>query len=152
MRRSDYYATNPALPAPARSEKRGPKTPLDDAALLVLIRADLAQSPFRGEGRGDCVARDSAQSRAAVPDRSVSFASRSHRGGSATRARPPQRRVDPDDSTDPAAVPDVADGQGEDFGDAKPEEQLRRNERTVARVDAPDVSDEVAFFGGSEGT
>ncbi len=48
--RASYYATNPALPAPAVSEKRGPKTPLDDAALLALIRADLEQSPFRGEG------------------------------------------------------------------------------------------------------
>lgn len=48
--RASYYATNPALPAPAVSGKRGPKTPLDDTALLALIRVDLAQSPFRGEG------------------------------------------------------------------------------------------------------
>lgn len=48
--RATYYATNPAAPTPAVSGKRGPKTPLDDAALLALIRADLEQSPFRGEG------------------------------------------------------------------------------------------------------
>lgn len=48
--RASYYATNPALPASAVSGKRGPKTPLDDAALLALIRVDLEQSPFRGEG------------------------------------------------------------------------------------------------------
>lgn len=48
--RASYYAMNPAAPAPAAPGKRGPKTTLDDAALLALIRADLAQSPFRGEG------------------------------------------------------------------------------------------------------
>ena len=48
--RASYYATNPAAPTPATPGKRGPKTALDDAALLALIRADLAQSPFRGEG------------------------------------------------------------------------------------------------------
>ncbi len=48
--------------------KRGPKTPLSDAELLVEIRADLDASPFQGEGhrkvtallkilRGICVAR-----------------------------------------------------------------------------------------------
>ena len=48
--RASYYANNPAAPAPAAPGKRGPKTALDDTALLALIRADLAQSPFRGEG------------------------------------------------------------------------------------------------------
>ena len=48
--RASYYAANPAAPAPAGSGKRGPKTALGDVALLALIRADLAQSPFRGEG------------------------------------------------------------------------------------------------------
>lgn len=48
--RATYYATAPTVSAPNVSGKRGPKTPLDDAALLALIRADLAQSPFRGEG------------------------------------------------------------------------------------------------------
>ena len=48
--RASYYAMNPAGLAPAAPGKRGPKTTLDDAALLALIRADLAQSPFRGEG------------------------------------------------------------------------------------------------------
>ncbi|MBC7367239.1 MAG: DDE-type integrase/transposase/recombinase [Undibacterium sp.] len=48
--RATYDATGPAVPAPDVSGKRGPKTPLDDADLLASIRADLAQSPFRGEG------------------------------------------------------------------------------------------------------
>lgn len=48
--RATYYATDPAAPAPNVSGKRGPKTVLDDAALLALIRDDLARSPFRGEG------------------------------------------------------------------------------------------------------
>ena len=48
--RATYYAADPAAPASRVSGKRGPKTALDDAALLALIRADLEQSPFRGEG------------------------------------------------------------------------------------------------------
>lgn len=48
--RATYYATDPAAPVPLGSGKRGPKTALDDAALLALIRADLKRSPFRGEG------------------------------------------------------------------------------------------------------
>jgi transposase InsO family protein len=57
--RASFYATQPAVPAPAAAAptaapaapgKRGPKTTLDDAALLALIRSDLDQSPFRGEG------------------------------------------------------------------------------------------------------
>ena len=50
--RATYYATAPAAGAAALTApgKRGPKTPLDDPALLALIRADLAASPFRGEG------------------------------------------------------------------------------------------------------
>jgi putative transposase len=57
--RATYYATAPRVlppsdlpagPAPAVSGKRGPKTTLDDAALLELIRADLLTSHFTGEG------------------------------------------------------------------------------------------------------
>ena len=52
--RATYYATAPApaagAAAPTPPGKRGPKTALADAALLALIRADLAASPFRGEG------------------------------------------------------------------------------------------------------
>ena len=49
--RASYYAANPAAdPAPGAPGKRGPKTALDDAALLALIRADLTASPFSGEG------------------------------------------------------------------------------------------------------
>jgi transposase InsO family protein len=48
--RASYYAADPAAPARPAPGKRGPKPALDDAALLALIRADLAASPFRGEG------------------------------------------------------------------------------------------------------
>ena len=50
--RSTYYAqTPPKAGAPERvPAKRGPKCELDDASLLELIRADLASSPFSGEG------------------------------------------------------------------------------------------------------
>ena len=50
--RATYYATKPAAAgvAPIVPGKRGPKTALDDPAMLALIRADLAASPFRGEG------------------------------------------------------------------------------------------------------
>lgn len=46
--RSAYYA--PGMAAPMVITKRGPKTALDDTSLLALIRADLAVSPFKGEG------------------------------------------------------------------------------------------------------
>lgn len=49
--RSTLYAQQPRETAPARpAQKRGPKTVYSDAQLLDLIRADLAASPFSGEG------------------------------------------------------------------------------------------------------
>lgn len=48
--RASYYASGPKKPLLLTTGKPGPKTTLDDAALLELIRADLASSPFRGEG------------------------------------------------------------------------------------------------------
>lgn len=50
MPRSSYYAAKSPSPRPAPHGKRGPVTALDDAALLTLIREDLAASPFKGEG------------------------------------------------------------------------------------------------------
>jgi hypothetical protein len=56
--RSTYYAQALKEPVMASTEiKRGPKTNLDDAALLALIRADLAASPFKGEGHRKVWAR-----------------------------------------------------------------------------------------------
>ena len=60
--RSSFYAqaappADPLLPAAKIHAKRGPKTALDDDALLVLIRADLAGSPFIGEGHRKVHAR-----------------------------------------------------------------------------------------------
>ena len=55
--RASYYATDLASTASAVVGKRGPKTALDDTALLALIRNDLEQSPFRGEGHRKVFAR-----------------------------------------------------------------------------------------------
>ena len=60
--RSTFYAqaappSDPLLPAAKIHAKRGPKTALDDEALLTLIRADLAASPFTGEGHRKVHAR-----------------------------------------------------------------------------------------------
>jgi len=59
--RSSFYAVladdrSPAV-APAPPAKRGPKTELTDSELLALIRADLAASPFQGEGHRKVWAR-----------------------------------------------------------------------------------------------
>jgi putative transposase len=54
--RSTFYgASRPADSAPARP--RGPKPPVDDESLLAAIRADLAASPFSGEGHRKVWAR-----------------------------------------------------------------------------------------------
>ncbi len=60
--RSTFYAQaappdDPLLPPAKSHAKRGPKTALDDDALLALIRADLAASPFIGEGHRKVHAR-----------------------------------------------------------------------------------------------
>ena len=60
--RSTFYAQAGPLadslsPVAKIHAKRGPKTALDDDALLVLIRADLAASPFIGEGHRKVHAR-----------------------------------------------------------------------------------------------
>jgi putative transposase len=59
--RATFYASAPLVApdglASAAPGKRGPKTVLNDAALLALIRADLAASPFIGEGHRKVFAR-----------------------------------------------------------------------------------------------
>ncbi len=58
--RSSYYASLTGSGPPPRLAppgKRGPKTGLSDAELLELIRADLAASPFQGEGHRKVWAR-----------------------------------------------------------------------------------------------
>ena len=62
MPRSTFYAqaipaADPLLPPAKNHAKRGPKTAMDDDALLVLIRADLAASHFTGEGHRKVHAR-----------------------------------------------------------------------------------------------
>jgi hypothetical protein len=51
--RSSFYAARQAAqdPAPLRGKgRRGPKPAVPDADLLAAIRADLARSPWSGEG------------------------------------------------------------------------------------------------------
>ena len=57
--RSTFYARKNRLDDPENRtmEKRGPKTDLSDEQLLEEIRADLAASPFRGEGHKKVTAR-----------------------------------------------------------------------------------------------
>jgi transposase InsO family protein len=58
--RSSYYGARQTQEQPVQSfsaGKRGPKTPLSDAVLLDLIRADLNTSPFQGEGHRKVWAR-----------------------------------------------------------------------------------------------
>ena len=50
-----YQARRPANAAPAKP--RGPRPPVDDASLLAAIQADLAASPFTGEGHRKVWAR-----------------------------------------------------------------------------------------------
>jgi putative transposase len=50
-----YWASRPADTAPAKP--RGPRPLVDDASLLAAIRADLAASPFSGEGHRKVWAR-----------------------------------------------------------------------------------------------
>lgn len=58
-RSSFYWAGKKARREPSgfRPQKRGPQTGLSDEALLRLIRSDLAQSPFQGEGHRKVWAR-----------------------------------------------------------------------------------------------
>lgn len=58
--RSPYYVARQAQGQPGRffpAGKRGPKTPLSDAALLELVRVDLNTLPFQGEGHRKVWAR-----------------------------------------------------------------------------------------------
>lgn len=59
--RSSYYSLreNPrkAKPTDENKKRRGPRPPIPDGQLLDLVRADLAASPFRGEGHRKVWAR-----------------------------------------------------------------------------------------------
>ena len=58
--RSSYYALGRRASSPSSStlaRKRGPKTALSDVHLLASIKADLASSPFQGEGHRKVWAR-----------------------------------------------------------------------------------------------
>ncbi len=48
--RSSVYAATAPRPAPARVGKRGPRTEVNDDALVTAIRGVLAETPFHGEG------------------------------------------------------------------------------------------------------
>lgn len=55
--RSSFYAQRAESKPVARSGKRGPRPKVSDEELLDLIRADLAASPFQGEGHRKVWAR-----------------------------------------------------------------------------------------------
>jgi transposase InsO family protein len=55
--RSSWYARRRRASSPLPAAKRGPKTPYSDADLVQAIRADLAASPFLGEGHRKVWAR-----------------------------------------------------------------------------------------------
>ena len=59
--RSSFYAARRTAPdrsgAAARAARRGPKPAVSDADLLAAIRADLARSPWTGEGHRTVWAR-----------------------------------------------------------------------------------------------
>ena len=55
--RSSFYAQQMEVEPTARHGKRGPKPRVSDQELLKLIRADLAASPFQGEGHRKVWAR-----------------------------------------------------------------------------------------------
>lgn len=55
--RSSHYARKARRMLPALPSKRGPRPLLSDKELLVLIRSDLASSPFIGEGHRKVWAR-----------------------------------------------------------------------------------------------
>src|SRR5689334_24972665 len=60
MPRSSFYADRrraDMTTAPVRSQRRGPKPAVSDDALLAAIRADLARSPWHGEGHRKVWAR-----------------------------------------------------------------------------------------------
>jgi transposase InsO family protein len=57
LARSSFYAAVNRPPQAAPSARRGPVPPVDDASLLAAIQADLAQSPFQGEGHRKVWAR-----------------------------------------------------------------------------------------------
>jgi transposase InsO family protein len=90
--RSSFYATRrPAVApdsAPAVPSRRGPKPATSDADLLAAIRADLARSPWTGEGHRKVWARLRALDGIRVSRKRVLRLMREHRLLSPHRARP----------------------------------------------------------------
>src|SRR5215216_6905121 len=90
--RSSFYAAREAATdstAPAeRSTRRGPKPAVSDEALLAAIRADLARSPWTGEGHRKVWARLRAMDGIRVSRKRVLRLMREHALLSPHRARP----------------------------------------------------------------
>jgi len=89
--RSSFYAARRAaqVPAPARPKgRRGPKPAVPDAALLAAIRADLARSPWSGEGHRKVWARLRVRDGLRVARKRVLRLMREHALLSPHRARP----------------------------------------------------------------
>ena len=120
--RSTLYARRARSLAPRLPERRGPPPQLADAGLLAAIRADLAASPFRGEGHRKVWARLRVQRKIRVAKDRVLHLMREHHLLSPHRAvrpeRPPhERRITTDApnvlwGADGLRVWTVADGWG----------------------------------------
>ena len=88
--RSSYYAAQTvaaATPEPGPALRRGPKPAIADAALLAAIRADLARSPWTGEGHRKVWARLRTQDGIRVARKRVLRLMREHHLLSPHRAR-----------------------------------------------------------------
>lgn len=103
--RSSFYAARQAAqdPAPARPKgRRGPKPAVSDADLLAAIRADLARSPWSGEGHRKVWARLRVQDGLRIARKRVLRLMREHALLSPRRARPR-----PDEAHDRTIVTDT---------------------------------------------
>src|SRR5215212_5855252 len=90
--RSSFYAARrvgmQAAPVPSGPARRGPQPAVSDAALLAAIRADLARSPWTGEGHRKVWARLRAMNGIRVSRKRVLRVMREHALLSPHRARP----------------------------------------------------------------
>jgi len=106
--RSSFYAAPRAAQAPAAARptgRRGPKPVVSDADLLAAIRADLARSPWSGEGHRKVWARLRVQDGLRVARKRVLRLMREHALLSPHRARP--RPAGDHDRTIVTAAPNV---------------------------------------------
>ena len=124
--RSSFYAARVAADGtrpPASPARRGPKPAVSDADLLAAIRADLARSPWTGEGRRKVWARLRAMDGLRVSRKRVLRLMREHALLSPHRARP---------RGGAAQAPDRHGSAGRHVGDRRDPDHHRRGRQGVA--------------------